>query len=210
MQSLFDIFHSGGFVMYPLALCSLISWSIALERFWTLKNTMAGTEELTEKVQASLIRGDTAEALEACHKSRVPLARALEDLIQASLKKAVAQDVLAQRANRKRLELQAEYKKYIWALGTIASATPFLGLFGTVVGILRAFHNISVTGDSGFSVVASEISEALIATATGIIVAVIAVALYNFFQVQVGKLVLETRLSLDEFLENWNAARAGK
>ena len=58
--------------------------------------------------------------------------------------------------------------------------------------------------------VASEISEALIATATGIIVAVIAVALYNFFQVQVGKLVLETRLSLDEFLENWNTARAGK
>jgi biopolymer transport protein ExbB len=76
-------------------------------------------------------------------------------------------------------------------------------LFGTVVGILRAFKHIAETGDTGFSVVAGGISEALIATAAGIIVAVISVSFYNYLQVKATRLAVESRLHLDAFLESW-------
>lgn len=205
MQNFFELFQAGGFVMYPLALCSLITWTIALERAWSLRRTSRDTEELAKNVQRLLEKSDKQGALELCIRSPAPIGRALEELIQASLKQGVDSATLAQRAQRKRLEMQQEYKKYLWALGTIGSATPFLGLFGTVVGILRAFKQIAMTGETGFAVVASGISESLVTTAAGIIVAVIAVALYNYFQVRVSKLTLESRLVLEEFLEQWQA-----
>jgi len=209
MQSFLDMFVAGGFVMYPLALCSLITWAIAMERAWTLRQVSKEIENLGINIQKFLEKGDRQSALEYCIKSSLPAAKALEELMQAGIKQNAALTILTQKASRKRLELNQEYKKYLWALGTIGSATPFLGLFGTVVGILRAFKHIASSGETGFAVVASGISEALIATAAGIIVAVIAVALYNYFQVYVSKLSLQSRLLLEEFLEAWAASSGG-
>jgi biopolymer transport protein ExbB len=199
MQTLAQIFQSGGFVMYPLGLCSLLTWAIALERVWSLGKMGKQSLLLQSELQQSLQQHNKEKALEVCLRSPIPLARLLEELIKSKQ----SPDALAQKAQRRRLELNQEYKKYLWVLGTIGSATPFLGLFGTVVGILRAFRNIAQTGDAGFAVVAGEISEALIATASGIIVAVIAVAFFNYFQVRVGKLILESRLTIEEFLDDW-------
>src|SRR5438094_4201896 len=70
-------------------------------------------------------------------------------------------------------------------LGTIGSAAPFIGLFGTVMGIIRAFHHMAIAGTGGFAVVAGGISEALIATALGLAVGIIAVVCYNYFQARV-------------------------
>ena len=81
--------------------------------------------------------------------------------------------------------------------GTIGSAAPFLGLFGTVVGVLRAFRKIAETGNTGFVVVAAGISEALIATAAGIMVAVIAVVFYNYLQVRATGLTIDSNLLLE-------------
>lgn len=202
MNNLSEIFVAGGFVMYPLAICSLITWAVALERWWNYRKIGAESYALSEKVQAFLKKNDSGAALEECLRSQVPLARVLEDLIKANKESTFSLEQLTQRAHRRRLELNFEYKRNLWILGTIGSATPFLGLFGTVVGILRAFHQISEKGEAGFAVVASGISEALVATAVGIIVAVIAVAFYNYFQVKVSRIVLESRLALDEFIES--------
>ncbi len=201
MQNLYEIFSAGGFVMYPLAICSLITWAITLERAWSLKQTAKETRELGAQMDQLIGKGDINTALELCKRSTLPFANAMEELITAAQKNKSDTNALAARANRKRMEMNQEYKRYLWALGTIGSATPFLGLFGTVVGILRAFNRIAQTGETGFSVVAAGISEALIATAAGIIVAVIAVALYNYFQVKVAKVSLESRLLMEELLE---------
>ncbi len=187
--------------MYPLALCSLISWAIALERTWSLKQITRDTKVLGDRLEDLLNKNDLSTALELCLKSDLPLANAMEDLLKSAQKNKINGQDLAAKANRKRLEMNQEYKSYLWALGTIGSASPFLGLFGTVVGILRAFKHIAQTGETGFAVVASGISEALIATAAGIIVAVIAVALYNYLQVRVSKISLESRLLMEELLE---------
>lgn len=191
--------------MYPLALCSLITWAIALERTWSLKLIAKDTKILGDRLSDQLAKNDLPAALEFCLKSDLPLANAMEDLLKSAQKNKMDSQALAAKANRKRMQMNQEYKRYLWALGTIGSATPFLGLFGTVVGILRAFKHIAVTGETGFAVVASGISESLIATAAGIIVAVIAVALYNYFQVRVSKISLESRLMMEELLEKVKA-----
>ena len=183
-----------------MAACSIVTWFIALERIWTIRKITRYSRELQENISTHLQNKKKDLVLEACLKSQVPLARVIEELIKSN----VGAEQMSQKASRRRQELNFEYKKSIWILATIGSATPFLGLFGTVVGILRAFKNIAITGDAGFSVVAGEISEALIATASGIIVAVIAIAFFNYLQVLIGRLVAESRLTIDEFLELWN------
>src|SRR5690606_13067001 len=85
-----------------------------------------------------------------------------------------------------RQEAVADLRRGMWLLGTIGSLAPFIGLFGTVVGIMKAFRQIAIEGSGGFAVVAAGISEALIATAIGLGVAIVALAFYNFLQVKIG------------------------
>ena len=87
---------------------------------------------------------------------------------------------------RERQEANLKIRARLWILGTIGATAPFIGLFGTVVGIMRAFHQMAITGQGGFSVVAAGISEALITTAGGIAVAIEAVVLYNMLNVLAG------------------------
>ena len=92
---------------------------------------------------------------------------------------------------RQRQEANQKLRARLWILGTIGATAPFIGLFGTVVGIMRAFHQMGITGQGGFSVVAAGISEALITTAGGIAVAIEAVILYNMLNVLAGRLQLQ-------------------
>ena len=73
-------------------------------------------------------------------------------------------------------------------IGTVGSLAPFVGLFGTVIGVIRAFADMATHGTGGFAVVANGIAEALIATALGLGVAIVALAIFNYLQVRVGAL----------------------
>ena len=84
-------------------------------------------------------------------------------------------------------ELTRLERRLPW-LATTGAVTPFIGLFGTVVGILVAFQSMAVMGTGGFSVVAAGISEALISTALGLIVAIIAVIFYNYFSQRIERI----------------------
>src|SRR5512134_2021738 len=86
-------------------------------------------------------------------------------------------------------------------LATVGATAPFVGLFGTVWGIMTAFRNMAATGQGGFTVVAAGISEALIATAAGIAVAIEAVVLYNWLNTHVQRLALQFKLLAEEYLE---------
>ena len=102
---------------------------------------------------------------------------------------------------RKRQVMNLELRQNLWLLGTIGAAAPFIGLFGTVIGILRSFQEMAKSGSGGFNVVAAGISESLVATAAGIVVAVIAVMAFNAFQTRWGSLVLTIRVSTEELAE---------
>jgi biopolymer transport protein ExbB/TolQ len=85
-------------------------------------------------------------------------------------------------ADDARSRLLVELRRRLWILGTVGSSAPFVGLLGTVIGIVRAFEDMAGSGSAGFAVVAAGIAEALVATAAGIVVAVVAVIAYNALQ----------------------------
>jgi biopolymer transport protein ExbB len=93
-------------------------------------------------------------------------------------------------------------KKHLWILGTVASSAPFIGLLGTVVGIIKSFESMAIAGTGGFAVVAAGISEALVATALGLAVAIIAVIFYNYFQTRIGNLNALFRIQVAKVLRN--------
>ena len=86
-------------------------------------------------------------------------------------------------------------------LATIGNNAPFIGLFGTVLGIIKAFHNMAVMGSGGFSVVAAGISEALVATGLGLAVAIIAVIFYNYFQTRIERIEAALTIASNRVLD---------
>jgi biopolymer transport protein ExbB/TolQ len=95
----------------------------------------------------------------------------------------------------------------IWVLATSGASAPFIGLFGTVVGILVAFQSMAIMGTGGFSVVAAGISEALISTALGLIVAIIAVIFYNYFSQRIERINATIHICAARLID---AAMAGR
>ncbi len=211
-DSFWGYISAGGFIMVPLVLCSLAVWAVLLERIWRYRGLSGKLRSFHMEAINLLIQGQLDEVKEHCRQyPNLPSA----DLLLFALARREAKDPRMNRAWREAVErrrqlLNQDLRRYLWILGTVASAAPFIGLFGTVVGILRSFGDMARTGSGGFTVVASGISEALIATAAGIIVAVIAVLAYNAFQVQWSRWVLVLRLQIEEWSELLGQNPAGK
>lgn len=171
-----------------IVLCLMSVYSIAVmldQAFYLLKNR-EDTERLLEIV-ADESKG--REMLVAFSEARPTAHRRLmhEWLRLAGKPAGDVAMLLGEQAKM----LRWEAEKRLASLGTIANIAPFIGLFGTVIGVIRAFHAISVKLGAGPSVVAAGISEALISTAAGLFVAVPAVIAYNFFLKRARKLTIE-------------------
>ena len=102
--------------------------------------------------------------------------------------------------HRERLRVNQDLRARLWMLGTIGATAPFVGLFGTVVGIMSAMGGFK-TDEVKFTMVSGPISEALVVTAAGILVAVESVILFNFFSQRASRIATEMKLLTDEFLE---------
>lgn len=190
-ENLWGIIYKGGIVMIPLAFCSILILAIIIERLWSFRHINIDVEELLYKIQNSLIHDNVMEAINLCEMIPSPLAFIYkEGLLKYDRSKEEILEVL----DRAKAEEIMDLKRYIWMLGTIGSVAPFIGLFGTVIGIIRAFHNIGITGTGGIDVVAAGISEALVATAGGLIVAIFAVVAYNCFIVKINSIAEEFRI----------------
>src|SRR5208283_1356103 len=99
-------------------------------------------------------------------------------------------------------------RRRLWVLASIGAIAPFVGLFGTVLGVMEAFHQIGLSGAGGFQVVSGGISEALVTTAAGIFVGIEAVVLFNYLQVYVGEYSATLRESTEEVIESVAQANA--
>ncbi len=202
-QSLWNLIVSGGFVMYPLVICSLVVWGVIFERLWSFYHLSRGLRSFHLEAMNTLLRSDLDALRGVCHQHpQLPTAI----LLLTALERLGAKDHRLRPSwrdalERRRQSLNQELRQNLWLLGTIGSAAPFIGLFGTVVGILRSFQEMARTGSGGFAVVAAGISESLVATAAGIVVAVIAVMSFNAFQTRWGHLVLTVRLQTEELVE---------
>jgi biopolymer transport protein ExbB len=180
----------------------LLAWSLAgltviCERFYALWNILPKSETFKNRVVDALEHGDLGKAAALCEMFPVPLAEVFERGLQV-FQKNPAKTTEAVTSQRGAAVLSL--KRYLWALGTVGSSAPFVGLFGTVVGILKAFQSMSVAGTGGFKVVSQGIAAALVATAAGLLVAIYAVIAYNYFVSRIGGIAMQYKLFCEEFL----------
>src|SRR5579875_3703700 len=194
---LIALVRQGAISTYPLLACSVIVVAVALERAWALRGALRSTARLTAAVVPLLARGDLRAARELVERHRAcPARRVTPDVTE-----------LERIAEQRQFEEAQGAAASLWVLATIGSAAPFIGLFGTVLGIMRAFHSMAITGTGGFGVVAGGISEALIATALGLAVGIVSVALYNYFQARVERIDAGLRIGSGRVIEALVAAR---
>jgi biopolymer transport protein ExbB len=208
MQNQFSIIamiQQGYYATYPLIAISVICITVILERLWALRGLSRRTTRAAQGLVDPLRHGKFDEALKRTQARRRPFERLFHALIAA----ASTQDrnALLQIDEEQRFEEMLGLKRYVWVLATSGASAPFIGLFGTVVGILTAFQSMAVMGTGGFSVVAAGISEALISTALGLAVAIIAVIFYNYFSVRIENVNAVMHVSANHLI---NAALEGR
>lgn len=168
----------GGPVMYPLAIYSILGLAVLIEKLFFLKKLSAGEIESARKAAEDVLAGKPEPAA-----GEGPIWIILSRL-KALSKDGLGTDALVRAAEREVSRLEdIAMRGMIW-LAIIGNTAPFVGLFGTVVGIIRAFHGLSRQGLLADPTQNSElirgIAEALVATATGLLVAVPAVIAYNY------------------------------
>lgn len=201
---LIDIIHKGAIATYPLILLSIISVTVVLERLWSLKNMGSVTLRITESLLEPIKKGQRDLAIAICKQnSQSPAARIFLNVLEREGSQGL--DNASTLATEAMFEETQKLKKHLWILGTVASSAPFIGLLGTVVGIIKSFESMAVAGTGGFAVVAAGISEALVATALGLAVAIIAVIFYNYFQTRISTLNGLFRIQVAKILQQMSA-----
>ncbi|MFA6092905.1 MAG: MotA/TolQ/ExbB proton channel family protein [Elusimicrobiota bacterium] len=150
----------------------------ALERLYAFWIVHRLPEALWQRVRAALEEGDVSSALNACRHEPGLLARAFTHLLSLS---NPSTERLVEIFQLYRQRFHLDLSRRVGIFGTASFIAPLIGLMGTVLGIMRAFHDLSAAGTGGPTVVAAGISEALVTTAAGIAVAVVSAVLYNYF-----------------------------
>lgn len=204
-------------VVIVLAIMSIWSLTIAFERAWRFYNAKNESVALAREITPLLREHNFGEAIirtrdyrfRHSHLGRVLNAGLTEFQFDAS--QDFDEDFDAVESSRRAMEREGmmtvtEMKKGLGNLATISTTAPFIGLFGTVMGIVHAFQGMAISGSGGLGPLASGIAEALATTAAGLIVAIPAVWLYNYFLGRVDRFQVEMSNSssqlVDYFLKN--------
>jgi len=176
------------FTLIILLGCSVVVLTFIFERWLFLKHTTIDSDRFFEKIKDAFNRKGIDGAISVCSHSIAPLATVLRAGLEESNKNPAAS---AEMMDAVSMEQRAKLEKNISVLGTLGNIAPLIGLFGTVVGIIRAFHALALSGSAGPSVISSGIAEALVTTASGLVVAIPAVIFYNYFLRKVGVIMTE-------------------
>lgn len=176
------LMQQGGWDMWLLLAISVIGLAVVIERLVFFSTQHGDTKGLLRAIGGKIASDDIDGAMKVCRAQRGMLPRILEFGLQRGEKnRADITDALSIAL----MEHLNSLERNLGIVGTIAVIAPFVGLFGTVLGIIRAFQDIALKGNSTPAVVAAGVSEALVTTATGLIIAVIAVVFFNYFKTRI-------------------------
>ena len=186
---MFEIIKSGGIVMVPIILCSIVASAITLERLWTLRGQRVVPGELTDKIWQWVENRALSDKQIMALQAHSPLGRVLAAGLANRHRDRLVMIEAIEDAGR---HVMHDLERYLNPLATIASISPLLGLLGTVTGMVRIFAAISATGAVGDpAALAGGISEALITTVGGLIVAIPTLVAYRFLRDRVDGLVVD-------------------
>jgi len=204
-KSILDILQIGGFTMYVLLFCSLLSITVILEKLlYYRKISRPKRAEFMARIGRALKSNNFEKALAFCETSHAPISQ----VVHSGLELYGRPEKEISNAMERNIRMEtARLERYTGVVGTIGSIAVYIGLFGTVLGIIHAFHDISVAGAGGMSIVIGGVAEALVCTAVGLSVAIPAVVAYNFFNRRVERFVDDMELCASELLDLMGAAK---
>lgn len=203
---MFELFKSGGWLMWPILLCSVAALAIVVERLWALQQKYVVPPALLPRVQQVIehgrLDGDTIR--EIARSS--PLGRILSaGLINFDRDREIMKESIEEAGRH----VVHELERYLNSLGTIAAITPLLGLLGTVIGMIKVFSAITAFGVGDPTILAGGISEALITTAAGLSVGIPSLMFHRYLRGRVNRLTVDMEqaaIHLVEFVHGDRAA----
>ena len=183
---MFELVREGGWVMLPIIICSVAAVSIIAERIWALRRQRICPRQLVEQIWQWAQRGHLDVARVTALRAGSPLGQVLAaGLMNIQHSREIMKESIEEAGRHVVLELE----RYLNTLGTIAAVTPLLGLYGTVLGMIKIFSSISNSGVGNPAVLAGGISEALFTTVAGLTVAIPSLMAHRYFQRRVDELV---------------------
>lgn len=187
-KNVFELVTSGGWLMVPIILCSIVAVAIVGERFWALKQEKVVPSNLVAQVWQLHQKQQLDKQRLTLLRDSSPLGRILAaGLINMQHDRDVMKEAIEETGRQVVIELE----RFLNTLGTIASIAPLLGLLGTVIGMIKVFAAITSQGVGNPTVLAGGISEALITTAAGLSVAIPSLMFYRYFRGRVDMLVIK-------------------
>ena len=197
-----DFFVQGGGFMWPILIALLFGLAIIGERAYSLLNSSSNTDQFFEDVKTVYDDSGKEQAIELCENTPGPVA----SIFYAGLSKMgnAKEEIEKAVQNAGGLEMAFLEKNMIW-INSVITIAPMLGFTGTVVGMIKAFEDIKMANDISPAVVAGGISQALLTTAFGLIVAMIMQVAQNFFVSMIDKLILdmeEQSIKIVEYLHS--------
>jgi biopolymer transport protein ExbB len=192
-QSVLELIRQGGWAMYPLVFCSVLALAVIAEHTWILWKVVRPGKPVAAAVMTRVAHDAFDEARLLARTATSPVGYVFAGGLNGHPSHVALRDM-----ERRRQELVHGLKRHLWLLATVGSLAPFIGLFGTVLGFVRSFHSMAVTGQGGFGVVAAGISEALVATAAGLVVAIVALGAYNWLLSQFNAFCTFLRFRIEE------------
>ena len=198
-KTVLEIVQIGGFTMYILLFCSFVSITVLLERvIYYRKQSKTSRVEFMTRIKRSLKSGNLERAIEICKDTPAPFS----NVVFSGLELHNRNEKEISNAMEREITIEtAKLERYTSIVATIGNTAVYIGLFGTVLGIIRAFHDISAAGAGGMSIVIGGVAEALICTAAGLFVAIPAVIAYNYFTKRVEHFMDDMELCASELID---------
>ena len=193
-----EFITAGGIFMWPLLACSVLIIAFSIERAWFLQKRLICPEGLSNQVK-NLIDSNSLDDKQATELARLSSLGFL--LINCLKYKKLARENLESKIEEKAAEVHYSLERNLAMLGTIATISPLLGLLGTVVGMITAFTGLTETSGANPDLLAAGISQALITTAFGLLIAVPGLVLHKYFEHKIKYLMLSLQKEVSDFID---------
>ena len=193
-----EFITAGGIFMWPLLACSVLIIAFSIERAWFLQKRLICPDGLSNQLR-NLIQTQNIDNKQAEEISNLSSLGFL--LINCLKYKKLPRENLESKIEEKADEVQYSLERNLTMLGTIATISPLIGLLGTVVGMITAFTGLTETTGANPDLLAAGISQALITTAFGLLIAVPGLVLHKYFEHKIKYLLINLQKEVSDFID---------
>jgi biopolymer transport protein ExbB len=188
METAIEAIKNGGVLIYPLTAMLIVSLVIIFLKWNALRTSNVINPKMLERIEKILLEGKIPEAMAYCKQHPIPMTNIILSGIVNFQKPVSELKEILEETGRQQIPL---VRRYMTLLGTIASVAPLMGLFGTVLGMISVFTELGTQTTVAANMLAGGISEALVTTAFGMVIAMISLTFYNHFTTRINNFILD-------------------